>query len=49
MDEKFGKKKVENTEASKLQKSDYEKPRLIKLEDELGWSRGRGECSVDLA
>lgn len=40
MDEKKENHNTDYRDEKDLQKPDYEKPRLIKLEDELGWSRG---------
>ena len=44
MDEKLQNTNVGSGDEKKTEKPKYEKPRLIKLEDEMNWSKGGGEC-----
>ena len=46
MDEKMDSDNVKSEDEERTKKPPYEKPRLIRLEDEMMWSKGGGECSV---
>ena len=37
---------LDGTKGKKPEKPQYEKPKLIKLEDEIKWSRGGVACSA---